>query len=182
MSQVRLIGQLPVTEEKYLRLAQTAKELVAGQSERLVELPDCVLLALMVFCARYEDTSDEGFWAIFLCRIGLPNEGRIQTICREQFKRAKQTLSRTHKQLYFPDEGRRVCVTPILYHAVIPQACMQEMADMLRSVEQNAGWDAVIQMELEELESQLSSAVVRSHATKTLSLFVSHTNSRRIAA
>lgn len=182
LARVRLIGELRTTKENYLKLAHETKQMLAGQSEQLKEVPDCVLLALMVFCARYEDTSDKGFWAIFLHRIGLPNEGRIQTGCREQFKLARKNLGRTHKNLYFPDENRRVCVTPILYHAVIPQACVQEMADMLRSVGQNAGWDAVIQMELEELESQLSSAVVRSHSTKTLSLFVSHTNSRRIAA
>lgn len=177
---VALIGQLSSARTNYLRLVAEVKTLVAGKDEGLADVPDCVLLALMVFCARYEDTSAEGFWAVFLRRIGLSNTPRAQAACRERFKEAKESLCRSHSHLYFPAEGYS-CVTPILYHAIIPQACVPEMAELLSGISHGAGWDAVSEMEMEQLEAQLPSIAHRAHATKTLTRFITGANTRRLA-
>lgn len=180
LAEVVLIGQLSGTRTNYLRLASEVKTLVAGKDESLTDVPDCVLLALMVFCARYDDTSADGFWAVFLRKIGLSNTPHAQAACRERFKLAKESLCRTHSHLNFPAEGY-TCVTPILYHAIIPQACVSEMADLLRGIGQGAGWDAVSEMELEQLEAKLPSISNRAHTTKTLTRFITSANTRRLA-
>ncbi len=181
LTKVALIGQLSGTRENYLRLAAEVKTLLAGKEELLADAPNCVLLALMVFCARYDDTSAGGFWATFLRSIGLSNTPRTQAACRIRFKEAKESLCRTHSHLYFPAEGY-TCVTPILYHAIIPQVCVPEMADLLRGIGHGAGWDAVVEMELEQLEAKLPLVANRAHATKTLTRFITSGNTRRLAA
>ncbi len=181
LTKVALIGQLSNTSENYLRLAAEVRKLIAGKEEWLSDVPDAVLLALMVFCARYEDTALEGYWAPFLRCLGLPNEPRLQNACRARFKEARANLCRSYPHLYFPAEGYAY-VTPILYHAIIPQACVPEMAQLLRGIGQAAGWEAVALMELAELEAQLPTVASRMKASRTLTRFIVNENSRRLAA
>ncbi|MCG3143027.1 MAG: hypothetical protein HONDAALG_00339 [Gammaproteobacteria bacterium] len=131
----------------------------------------------MVFCARYEDTYTSGYWPVFLDRLGLRNEGGVQNACRQRFKEARGSL----EHLYFPAEGYKY-VTPILFHAVIPQVCVPEMAGLLHDIGQDAGWDAIAELEIGELERQLPAVVKKVRATKALSRFVNNSHSRRLAA
>src|SRR5262249_24332925 len=70
----------------------------------------------------------------------------------------------------------------ILYHAVIPQVCVPEMASLLHEIGQDAGWDTVAELEIEELERQLPIVVNKVRATKALSRFVNNNHSRHLAA
>ncbi len=174
---VELLGQVRFTNDDYQRVCHAAKEALNKKPENLEWIPDRVFLALLVFCARYEDTYTSGYWSVFLERLGLRNDAGVQNACRKRFDEARSNLER----LYFPAEGYKY-VTPILYHAVIPQACVPEMARLLHEIGQDSGWDAVSEMEIEELERQLPIVAHRAHATKSLSRFVNNGHSRRLAA
>jgi len=174
---VELLGQLRFTSDDYRRVSQAVKEALNKNPENLEWIPDRVFLTLLVFCARYEDTYTSGFWPVFLERLGLRNDAGVQNACRKRFDEARSKLER----LYFPTEGYKY-VTPILYHAVIPQACVPEMARLLHEIGQDSGWDAVSEMEIEELERQLPIVAHRARATRSLSRFVNTGYSRRLAA
>lgn len=174
---VELLGQLKFTIEDYRQINRIARETLNKKASNLEKIPDRVFLALMVFCARFEDISVSGFWSVFLEGLELRNDSGTQNACRKRFHEMQDNL----EQLYFPAEGY-TCVTPILYHTVIPQVCVPEMARLLRELGQNAGWDAVTELEAEELEAQLPIAVSKMRTTKTLSRFVNNPHSRRLAA
>ncbi|MGE0884272.1 MAG: hypothetical protein AB7P14_12065 [Blastocatellales bacterium] len=174
---VELLGQLRFTSDDYLRVSRAVKETLNKKTDNLERIPERVFLALMVFCARYEDTYTSGYWPIFLDRLGLHNEGGVRNACRQRFKEARGSL----EHLYFPAEGYKY-VTPILFHAVIPQVCVPEMAGLLHEIGQDAGWDAVAELEIGELERQLPTVVKKVRATKALSRFVNNSHSRRLAA
>jgi len=114
---VGLLGELRFTLDDYRRVARAVKEALNKNPENLEKIPERVFLALLVFCARYEDTYTSGYWPVFLQRLGLRNDAGVQNACRKRFKEARGNL----EHLYFPAEGYKY-VTPILYHAVIPQA------------------------------------------------------------
>lgn len=174
-SSVELLGQLRFTQDDYKRVCRAVRDVLKKNVENLERVPERVFFTLTVFCARYEDTS-AAFWPVFLERLGLGNEVGIQAACRKRLSEAQPHLG----QLHFPAEGYKY-VTPILYHAVIPQGCISEMVDLLRVIGQDAGWDAVAEMEIEELEGHLPKVVSRVHATKALSRFVNSSHSRRLA-
>jgi hypothetical protein len=170
------IGQLPLSALDYERLLAGVKKTLRGDAERLKEIPERLFLVLMIFCARYQDTSS-GFWSHFLEGFGLPNNSEMEDACRERFTAARKLVS----HLYFPTEGYRY-VSKILYHAIIPQCCVPEMASLIRKLDQDAGWDIVAEMELVQLQRQLAEAVVRVNATRPLSRFVGKPESRGQAA
>jgi hypothetical protein len=174
---VELLGQLRFTIDDYRGVSQAVKAALNKKPENLEWIPDRVFLTLLVFCARYEDTYTSGFWTPFLERLGLRNDAGVQNACRKRFDEARSKLER----LYFPIEGYKY-VTPILYHAVIPQACVPEMARLLHEIGEYSGWDAVSEMEIEELERHLPIVAQRARATKSLSRFVNNGYSRRLAA
>ena len=160
----------------YVRLMLAARRTVRGQWDRVSLVPPRTLFVLMVLCARHHDISEHGFWDCFLKEIGLPNDQNSQAACRSRFKRARSLLNALH----FP-EGGYSCVTPVLYHAVIPQTCVPEMARFLRKLDHEVGWDAIAEMELQQLDFHLPGATSLAHATKPLVRFVSDVQSRRIA-
>ncbi len=176
---VGLLGELRFTLDDYRRVARAVKEALNKNPENLEKIPERVFLALLVFCARYEDTYTSGYWPVFLERLGLRNDAGVQNACRKRFKEARGNL----EHLYFPAEGYKY-VTPILYHAVIPQVCVPEMANLLHKIgqDEDAGWDAVAEMEIEELQRQLPAVVEKARATAPLRRFVGHSHSRRLAA
>ncbi len=176
LAKVRLIGQLAGTRESYERIVRDVKTFLAGEAERITGVPDGIWLALLVFYARYEYIS-QAFWPTFLQRLGLDNEPKVQNLCRQRFKKAQSSF----RHLYFPVEGY-TCITPVLYHAVVPQGCVSELADLLRDIGHQAGWDTVVEMELEELAAQLPTVASRAHTTKPLTRFVTQAHSRRLAA
>lgn len=67
------------------------------------------------------------------------------------------------------------------YHAVIPQTCVPEMARFLCKLDQEVGWDAIAEMELQQLDFHLPGVTSLAHGTKPLVRFVSDVQSRRIA-
>ena len=83
------------------------------------------------------------------------------------------------RHLYFPADGYEY-VTKIFYHAIIPQACVTEMANLLRKLDQDVGWDIIAEMDIERLEALLPEAAIR--LTKALRRFIRNANSRRLAA
>jgi len=174
---VELLGQLRFTHDDYLRVARSVKEALNKKPENLEKIPERVFLALLVFCARYEDTSTSGYWPVFLERLGLRNDAGVRDVCRKRFKEARSNLER----FYFPAGGYKY-VTPILYHAVIPQVCVPEMARLLHEIGQDSGWDTVAEMEIEELEKRLPMVVEEARATRSLKRFVNTAHSRRLAA
>lgn len=170
------IGQLPLSAIDYERLLAAVKKTLWGDAEKLKEIPERVFLVLMIFCARYQDTSS-GFWSRFLEGFGLPSTSEIESACRERFTAARKLVS----HVYFPTEGYKY-VSKILYHAIIPQCCVSEMASLIRKLDQDAGWDIVAEMDLVQLQRQLAEAVVRVNATRPLSRFVGKPESRGQAA
>ncbi|MCI0388097.1 MAG: hypothetical protein MOB07_04925 [Acidobacteria bacterium] len=174
-----MLGELRFTLDDYLRVARAVKESLNKNPENLEKIPERVFLMLLVFCARYEDTYASGYWPVFLERLGLRNDGGVRNACRKRFKEARSHL----EHLYFPAEGYKY-VTPILYHAVIPQVCVPEMASLLHKIgqDEDAGWDAVAEMGIEELERQLPAVVEKARATVSLRRFVNNSHSRRLAA
>jgi len=86
------IGQLPLSPFDYARLLAAVKKALRGDGERLKEIPERVFLVLMIFCARYQDTSS-GFWSRFLEGFGLPNVSEIESACRERFTAARKLVS-----------------------------------------------------------------------------------------
>ncbi len=174
---VELLGQLRFTLDDYLRVARSVKDALNKNPENLEKIPERVFLALLVFCARYEDTYTSGYWHVFLDRLGLRNDAGVQNLCRKRFKEARANL----EHFYFPAEGYKY-VTPILYHAVIPQVCVPEMARLLHEIGQDSGWDAVAEMDIEELEKRLPMVVEEARATRPLKRFVNTGHSRRLAS
>lgn len=173
---IQLIGQLGVTREDFVRLAAEVKSQLVRNPARLKQIPKRVLLLLMVFCARYEDTST-GFWATFCEKIGLQSEGGVQSRCR-------QLLDESWKRwqhIYFPSGGYKY-VTRILYHSIIPQARVEEMARLIRSLGSTVGWDAIADMEIEELEKLLGQAEGRFHLSGPLRRFLTDVHSRPLAS
>jgi hypothetical protein len=177
LGRIRLVGQLAGSQRSYERLAHEVKAFLAGKSEKIAEVPDGLWLVLLVFYARYEYRSEQHFWANFLQRLGLTDEPKVQNACRKQFKEAQRSFG----HLYFPNEGY-TCVTPILYHAVIPQSCVAELANLIGDIGVGAGWETVMDLGLDELAAQLPSVVASAHATKPLSRFVISSYSRQLAA
>ncbi len=169
------IGQLPFTQNDYENLSRAVRDVLQRDPDNLKKISDRVMLVLMIFCARYEDTS-VSFWSAFLHNIGLPNDSDIQKACREKFRKA----SLLAEHLHFPSGGYEY-VTKILYHAIIPQSCVSEMAGLLRKLDSDAGWDLIAEMNLEQLEAQLPEVASRAHLTRPLKRFVSTPNSRRLA-
>ncbi len=176
LAESEFIGQLPLSALDYERLLAAVKKTLWGDAEKLKEIPEHVFLALMVFCARYQDTSS-GFWSRFLEGFGLPNTSEIESACRERFTAARKLVS----HVYFPTEGYKY-VSKILYHAIIPQCCVSEMASLIRRLDQDAGWDIVAEMDIVQLQRQLAEAVVRVNATRPMSRFVGKPESRGQAA
>jgi hypothetical protein len=174
---VGLLGELRITLDDYRRVARAVKEALNKNPENLERIPERVFLALLVFCARYEDTYTSGYWPVFLEQLGLRNDAGVQNACRKRFKEARGNL----EHLYFPAEGYKY-VTPILYHAVIPQVCVPEMARLLHEIGQDSGWDTVSEMEIGELERRLPTVVEEARATVSLRRFVNNSHSRRLAA
>ena len=173
---VELLGQLRFSIDDYRQVSRAVKEALNKKAENLEKIPERIFLALLVFCARYEDTYTSGYWPVFLERLGLHNDASVQNACRKRFREARSNL-----ELYFPAEGYKY-VTPILYHAIIPQACIPEMASLLHQIGKSAGWDTVAELEIEELERQLPLAAEKLRTTKSLSRFVNNSHSRRLAA
>lgn len=177
ITSLELLGELNFTPENYTQACLAAQELLNQQRCNLTKIPDRVFVTLLVFCARYEDTSVAGFWSVFLQRLGLRNDALNQNACRQRFYEAKQNLA----PLYFPAEGY-ACLTPISFHAIIPQVCVPEMVSLLRHIGRGAGWDAVADLEISEIERQLQLAASKLRMTKAVYRFVSDTHSRKLAA
>jgi len=177
LDNVIFVGESRILNQEYYTDHMLAvRRTVRGQLKRVSLIPPRVLFVLMVLCARHNDISEHGFWDCFLKAIGLPNDQNSQAACRSGFREARSLLPNLH----FP-EGGYACVTPVLYHAVIPQTCVPEMAQLLRKLEQEVGWDAIADMEIQQLDFHLPAAASRAHATKPLIRFVSDAQSRRIA-
>ena len=143
-----------LTHEYYRKHILAVQRTVRGQSQRVRLVPPTALLVLMVLCARLDDISEHGFWDCFLKAIGLPSDQNSQAACRSRFKEARSLL----RHLHFP-EGGYACVTPVLYHAVIPQKCIPEMARLLQKLDQEVGWDAIAAMEPQQLDFHLPTAI-----------------------
>jgi len=173
---VNLIGQLQVERDDLEQVIQSAVNLLNGQRINIGRIPNKVFLFLMVFCARFEDTSEKGFWDAFLHKLGLAFDPNIQNVCRERFRQARDSVS----DLYFPDEGY-ACVTPVLYHAVVPQVCVPDMVKLIRRLNKEPGWDVIANLGMEELVKLLPETVERLHTSKPLKRFVQKEYSKRIA-
>jgi hypothetical protein len=174
---VEFVGELKFSPAEYTQSCEAVRAILQEQRTNLTKIPNRVFMTLLVFCARYEDTSATGFWAVFLQRLGLRNDGVHQHACRQRFYEAQQNLA----SLYFPADGY-ACLTPISFHAIIPQVCVPEMVSLLRQIGQGAGWDAVADLEISEIERQLQLAASKMRMTKAVCRFVSDTHSRRLAA
>lgn len=173
---IQLIGQLGITRDDFVRLAAEVKSELVRNPVQLKQIPKSVLLLLMVFCARYEDTS-AGFWGAFCEKIGLQSEGGVQSRCR-------QLLDESWKRwqhIYFPSGGYKY-VTRILYHSIIPQARVEEMARLISSLGSTVGWDAIADMEIEELEKLFGQAERRFHLSGPLRRFLTDVHSRPLAS
>lgn len=173
---IQLIGQLGITREDFVRLAAEVKSQLVRNPGRLKQIPKRVLLLLMVFCARYEDTS-AGFWGAFCEKIGLQSEGGVQSRCRQLLDESW----RKWQHIYFPSGGYKY-VTRILYHSIIPQARVEEMARLISSLGSTVGWDAIADMEIEELERLLGQAEGRFHLSGALRRFLTDVHSRPLAS
>ncbi|MBS1808651.1 MAG: hypothetical protein JST84_10710 [Acidobacteria bacterium] len=174
---VGLVGELKFSPAEYTQNGEAVRGMLQEQRSNLAKIPDRVFVALLVFCARYEDTSMAGFWSVFLHRLGLRNDALNQNACRQRFYEARRNLA----PLYFPAEGY-ACLTPISFHAIIPQVCVPEMVSLLRHIGQGAGWDAVADLEISEIERQLQLAASKMRMTKAVCRFVNDIHSRRLAA
>ncbi|MBL8206925.1 MAG: hypothetical protein JNM09_22020 [Blastocatellia bacterium] len=174
---VGLVGELKFSPGEYTQNCEAVRGILQEQRNNLAKIPERVFVALLIFCARYEDTSVAGFWPVFLQRLGLRNDASNQNACRQLFYKAQQNLA----PLYFPAEGY-ACLTPISFHAIIPQVCVPEMVSLLRHIGRGAGWDAVADLEISEIERQLQIAASKLRMTKAICRFVSDTYSRRLAA
>jgi hypothetical protein len=175
------VGQLRFTKHDYDLVSQLIKRSLREDRDdplkQLRRIPSLTLLVMMVFCARYKDTSvQRGFWSPFLESLELINDPNARATCREHFKKAVDIL----RHLYFPADGYEY-VTKILYHAIIPQACVAEMANLLRKLDQDVGWDLISEMDIERLEAHLPEAASRLHTPEALRRFIRNANSRRLA-
>jgi hypothetical protein len=172
------IGQLRFTKQDYDLVSELIKKALCRDRDdplsQLRQIPSLILLVMMVFCARYKDTSKK-FWSPFLESLDLLNDSSAQAACREHFRKAAGTL----RHLYFPSDGYEY-VTKVLYHAIIPQACVIEMANLLRKLDQDVGWDLIAEMDIERLEVNLPKTAIGS--SKALGRFIRNANSRRLAA
>lgn len=174
---VEFVGELKFTPEEYEQSCLAVREILQQQRSNLTKISDRVFVTLLVFCARYEDTSVAGFWSVFLHRLGLRNDALNQNACRQRFYEAQRHLA----PLYFPTGGYN-CLSPISFHAIIPQVCVPEMVSLLRHIGQGAGWDAVADFEMDEIERQLLVAASEMKMTKAICRFVSDAHSRKWAA
>lgn len=86
------IGQLSLSALDYERLLTAVKKTLRGDAEKLKEIPERLFLVLMIFCARYQDTSS-GFWSHFLEGFGLPNNSEMADACRERFTAARKLVA-----------------------------------------------------------------------------------------
>lgn len=173
---ISLIGQLQIEKAEFEQAVQYAITLLDGQRKNISRVPDKVFLFLMIFCARFEDTSEKGFWNAFLRTLQLPTDQNTQNACREKFRQARQNAS----DLYFPDEGY-ACVTPVLYHAVVPQVCVPDMIKLISRLNHDPGWDVIADLRSEELIELLPETADRLYLTKALKRFVQKEYSRPIA-
>ncbi len=171
-----MIGQIELTRADFWLLAIAVRDVLKGHPDRLVEIPTNVLLTLLVFCARYEDTRSS-FWESFLSVVGLRSEAGVQQRCRKLLDESWKRWA----HLYFPVGGYRY-VAPILYHSILPQTCIEEMAKLIHAMGGSVGWDAVADLETTELENMLTQVESRFHTSRPLGRFVTDHNSRRLAA
>lgn len=173
---ISLIGQLPIQRDDFEQIIQKAASLLQGQRNNLRLIPDKVYLLLMTFCARFEDTSEKGFWEVFLDRLRLPTDLNTQNKCREQFKEARRCVPFLH----FPKEGY-ACVTPVYYHAMIPQLCVPDMVKLIWRLNKDPGWSVVTDLGTKQLAELLPATVSHLHLAKPLARFVQSANSQQIA-
>lgn len=173
---VNLIGQLQIEKDDFEQVVQSAVNFLDGQRKNIGRIPSKAFLFLMVLCARFEDTSEKGFWDVFLHKLGLPFDPNIQNVCREKFRQARGSLP----DLYFPDEGY-ACVTPVLYHAVVPQVCVPDMVKLIKRLNKDPGWGMIANLGIEELAKLLPETVEKLHTSKSLKRFVQKEYSKQIA-
>ncbi|MCI0618327.1 hypothetical protein L0244_35570, partial [bacterium] len=173
---ISLIGQLPIQRDDFEQIILKAATLLQGQRNNLRLIPDKVYLLLMIFCARFEDTSEKGFWEVFLGKFGLPADFNTQNKCRDRFKEARRSVPFFH----FPDEGY-ACVTPVYYHAMIPQLCVQDLVKLIWRLNKDPGWDVVTDLGITQLAKMLPATVSHLHLAKPLVRFVQSANSQQIA-
>ena len=174
--EIQMIGQIELTQADFWLLASEVRGILKGNPARLVEVPANVLLTLLVFCARYENTKIS-FWESFSSVVGLRSEAGVQQRCRKLLDESWKRWA----HLYFPSGGYRY-VAPILYHSILPQMCIEEMAKLIHAMGGNVGWDAVADLETSELEKMLTQVESRFHTSRPLARFVTDHNSRRLAA
>lgn len=172
--QMTLIGQIPLTTDDYLRLKTSLRAFLEKTPKRLELLDDFLVLVMMVFTARFTEFN-EGFWPTFYHAIGLPKTPLSYKICCNIYKKATASLD----SLYLPSGGYSY-VTPILYHAVLPQPCVIDMARFLWRLQRSPGWETVIEMSVESLEETLPQSV--DNLAKPLKRFIQDKFSRQIAA
>jgi hypothetical protein len=174
---IEMIGQLEITRPDFQRLALEVRSVLRGNPARLDQIPQCVLLTLLVFCARYEDTRGS-FWESFSSQLGLCSEAGVQL----RYRRLLDESWKRWEHIYLPAGGYRY-VAPILYHSILPQSCIEEMAKLIHALGGNVGWDAVADLETDELEKKILMHVEsRFHASRPLSRFVTDHHSRQLAA
>lgn len=174
--EIQMIGQMEITRNDLLLLALEVQSVLRGDPARLDRIPQCVLLTLLVFCARYEDTRDS-FWRSFSRLLGLRSEAGVQ----QRYRKLLDESWKRWTHIYLPAGGYRY-VTPILYHSILPQTCVEEMAKLIHVMGGNVGWDAVTDLETGELEKMLMQVESRFHTSRPLTRFVTDHNSRRLAA
>ncbi|MEY4167302.1 MAG: hypothetical protein RIR52_1126 [Acidobacteriota bacterium] len=174
--EIQMIGQMEITRNDFLLLALEVQGVLRGNPARLDRIPQCVLLTLLVFCARYEDTRDS-FWGSFSRLLRLRSEAGVQ----QRYRKLLDESWKRWAHIYLPAGGYRY-VTPILYHSILPQTCIEEMAKLIHTMGGNVGWDAVADLETGELEKMLMQVESRFHTSRPLTRFVTDSNSRQLAA
>lgn len=154
LSDVRLIGELPISETAFRQIAGIMRNTYLNHDRlHIRRIPPALFVTSMVFCARYSEEEARNFWTPYARLVwGLPEASpTFQSQCRKHFEACRKHLSQWFGFVFPTVEGQDGGVVhPVYHHAVIPYYLEDSFAkwlaqnlEDLHALSANYGLDAL---------------------------------------